>query len=48
MYTHIQEYWVGYERAADVLKGVHAEHGLAIHKSFTYPAAISPERGSLK
>ena len=40
MYRHIQEYLDGYERAADVLNGVHVEHGLAVHKAFTYHAAI--------
>ena len=45
MYIHIQGYIDGHERTADVLKGVHDEHSLAMHKGFTCYAAISPERG---
>ena len=40
MYTCRQEYWDRHERAADVLNGVHVEHRLAMHKGFTYHAAI--------
>ena len=29
-----------HERAAEILNGVHVEHGLAVHKGFTYHAAI--------
>ena len=40
MYMFRQEYWDRHERAADVLNGVHVEHRLAMHKGFTYHAAI--------